>query len=73
MMDEYEKEDMYHDVEIDARYSKYMVTVTVTIEVPVTATDTEDAKDTAYDIVEEQLHGTHLDYVYDFEAEEMDD
>jgi len=72
-MDEMEREDMRHDMEIDSRYSKYMVTVTVTIEVPVTATDTEDAKDTAYDIVEEYLHGSHLDYEYDFDAEEMDD
>lgn len=72
-MDELEREDMRRDVEIDAQYRKYKVTVTVELEYTTSAKSSDEAEDEAYEAINDVLRGSHLDYDFnEFESEEID-
>lgn len=73
-MDEMEREDMRHDMEIDAMYTKYKVNVIVEFEYVTTARNVDDAEDEAYDAIKAALSGSYLDYDFDkFNTEEMEE
>lgn len=72
-MDEFTREEMQRDVEIDARYTKYKVKVMVEFEYITHATSVDEAEDEAYDAIKDALRGSYLDYYFDdFDAEEME-
>lgn len=75
MMDEYEREDMRRDVEIDAQFRKYRVAVPVVVTYVTHERSREEAECEAYEAVRDALRAAHLDYDFDeeFDTEEVDD
>lgn len=72
-MDELEREDMRRDVEVDAQYRKYKVTITVEVERTVSARNADDAEDQVFDEIRDAFRGSRLDYdCVLFESEESE-
>ena len=73
-VDEYEREDMLRDVQIDAQYKTYDVTVTVSFTKRIHARNSEEAENELYDEVDYTLKGSHLDYDFDgADSDEVDE